>query len=140
MFVNTSEIYTHLYPETIRTISGEDELMLTSAIKAAISEVKMYLHAYDLNKLFGATGDDRDDALLLWVKNVAVWHYIVIANPNVDYEARERRYKYTIATLKEIQSGDAVPDGFPPKTDEDGNKTELNVMKVGSNPAREQHI
>lgn len=139
MFVQPEEIYTHLYPETIQTISGTDERLLTDAISAAISEVKGYLNAFDTEKLFSFIGDERDAMLILRIKDIAVWNYIRVANPNVDYEARERLYKYAISSLKDIQRGDFVPD-FPLKKDEGGNIENRGGIKIGSNPRRGQHI
>lgn len=139
MFVSPDEIYTHLYPESVRAISGNDERLLLSALSGAISEVKLYLHKYDLEKLFATTGDKRDDLLLIWIKDVAVWHYINIANPNIDYEDRYRRYQFALGSLKDIQKGNAVPD-FPLKEDENGNPENTSGIMIGSNPPRTQHI
>lgn len=139
MFIEPSEIYTHLYSESIRAISGTDERLLLSALSSATSEVKLYLHAFDLEALFATQGDERDDLLVKWIKDVAVWHYVQLANPNIDYEARERLYKYVISSLKDIQRGETIPD-FPKKTDEKGNVENTNGMLIGSNPRRVQHV
>lgn len=139
MFVEPNEIYTHLYPETIKVISGNDERLLIDALSTATSEVRGYLHAFDLDALFSKTGADRDALLVTRIKDIAVWYYIRVANPNVDYEAWERIYKYAISSLKDIQRGDFVPD-FPPKKDDEGNLQNTGGMRIGSNPRRGQHI
>jgi hypothetical protein len=139
MFVSPDEIYTHLYPESIKAISGNDERLLLSALSGAISEVKLYLSKYDTEKLFGTVGDERDALLIIWVKDVAVWHYINIANPNIDYEDKFRRYQYAISSLKNIQKGAAVPD-FPLKEDANGNIENTSGILIGSNPKRTQHL
>jgi hypothetical protein len=139
MFVNVDELYTHLYPESIDAISGNDERLLQTALSTGIAEVKTYLHKYDLDKLFGATGDDRNDQLVMIVKDVALWHYINIANPGINYEDRLMRYKFQIAVLQGIQKGELVPD-FPVKTDPDGNPENNTGFRVTSNPRRDNHI
>lgn len=139
MFITKEEIYTHLYPESIKSISGNDEDDLTFAIDAAIGEIKSHLHAYDTDKLFTAEGKDRNAYLLLMVKNVAVWHYIVKANPNINYEDRLYRYETTKRTLVDIQNGKTVPD-FPKREDDKGNEIDTSGIMIGSNPKREQHI
>lgn len=139
MFVTPQELYTHLYEESITAISGNDERLLASAISAAVGEVKGYLHKYDTNKLFGATGDERDSLLLLWVKDVAVWHYINIANPGVDFEVRKTRYEYVRAILKDIQKEYYLPD-FPRKTGADGQHQNTSGFRIGSNVKRKNHI
>lgn len=138
-FTTPQEIYTHLYEESIAAISGNDERLLQSAISAAIGEVKGYLHAYDTTMMFEAEGSSRDELLLLWVKDVAVWHYINIANPGVDFEVRKLRYEYVRSILKDIQKGYYLPD-FPVKTDPEGNPENASGFRIGSNPKRSNHI
>ena len=139
MFVSPEEIYTHLYPESVTAIQGDDERMLQMAIDAAVAEASGYLHRFDKDKIFKAEPDDRNALLMYWVKDIAVWHYINIANPGVDWEVRERRYNAAIAWLKGVQKGDIVPD-LPPATDDDGNAQNNTGWAMGSNPKRVQHI
>jgi len=139
MYISIEELNSHLRDETIQAISGEDETMLTMAIKGAEKEAKGYLHKYDTAAIFTATGDDRDDLLLIWMKDIAVWHYINIANPGVDFAVRERRYMAAINWLKAVQKGDIVAD-FPLPTDEAGAEIDTTPIMIGSNPRRTQHI
>ncbi|WP_165043742.1 DUF1320 domain-containing protein [Dysgonomonas sp. ZJ709] len=139
MFVEPSELYTHLYPESIAAISGDDERLLIDALSAGTSEVKGYLHAFDLDKLFSAQGTDRDSLLVMRVKDVAIWHYINIANPNINYADREKRYRYSIEWLKGVQKGDIVPD-FPKQLDPNGDKINTSQFATGSNPKRDNHV
>ena len=140
MFLTASEIYTHLYEETIAAISGDDERLLLAAISGAISEAKGYLHAYDKDAVFSETGDDRDALLLIWVKDMAVWHYINIARPAVDYEVRERRYNAAIAWLKGVQKGDIIPDYPRPVNSETKQEENTSGIRIGSNPKRCNYI
>ena len=132
--ITTSEIFTHLFSETVQAISGDDDRLLQMAIDAAIAEAKGYLHRYDVQAIFNAEDDSRNPLLVYWIKDIAVWHYINIANPGVDYQVRERRYNAAIAWLKGVQRGDIVPD-LP--TFENVNTS---VWLIGSNPRRTQHI
>jgi hypothetical protein len=139
MFINNDELFTHLYPETVEAVSGSDERQLLFAIKGAIAEAKGYLHKYDLQKIFDAAGDDRDPLLLILVKDMSVWHYINIANPNVDFSVREKRYNDAIAWLKGVQKGDIVPE-LPLPEDENGNTEDTTGFRIGSNPKRSNYI
>jgi len=140
MFLSADEIYTHLFPETISAISGTDERLLLAAITGAISETKGYLSAFDIAAIFAKTGEERDALLLIWLKDIAVWHYIAIARPAVDYEVRETRYKAAIAWLKGVQKGDIVPPDFHIKTNPDGSEENTSGMLFGSNPKRGNYI
>ena len=132
--VTVSEIFTHLFPETVLAISDGDDRLLQMAIDAAVGEAKGYLHRYDTEKIFAATGESRNPLLIYWIKDIAVWHYINIANPGVDWKVRELRYNAAIAWLKGVQSNKIIPD-LP--TVENENTT---GWRIGSNPRRVQHI
>lgn len=139
MFLTTQEIFTHLYSETVETISGNDETMLTMAIQGAISEAKGYLHKYDVDYIFERTDDDRDPLLLIWLKDIAVWHFINIANPGVDLTIRERRYNAAISWLRGVQKGNIVTD-FPVPMKKNGEDENTTPFRFGSNPKRGNHI
>lgn len=139
MFVSPNELYTHLYPESIDAISGENEGNLIDALSAAISEVRGYLHRFDLDKIFSTVGDQRDALLVMRIKDIGVWYYINIANPQVNYNDRLRRYDIAIAWLKGVQAGEIVPD-FPKPEDPDGNIIDASQYAFGSNPKRDNHV
>lgn len=139
MYISVEELKTHLRDETIQAISGENETLLTMAITGAESEAKGYLHKYDIPAIWAKTGDQRDPLLAIWLKDIAVWHYINIANPGVDFAVRERRYNAAIAWLKGVQKGDIVPD-FPVPVDDEGNEENTSDFLIGSNPKRGNYI
>lgn len=111
---------THMYTEIINAIERDAVSLLEKAIKAAEQEAKGFLSKYDLATLFTATGDDRDELLLTFLKDIAVWHFIVLANPNMNIEFQAERYEKAIQRLKQIQKGEFVPDGWPYKTEPEG--------------------
>jgi len=137
--ITNKELFTHLYPEQIAAISDDDHRYLTAAIKGAITQAKGYLHKYDLKKVFQKKGNSRDDFLVIILKDIAVWHYINIANPNIDLSIREKRYNDAIAWLRGVQKGDIIPD-FPLPQDDDGNDQNTTGFRIGSNPKRGNYI
>jgi phage gp36-like protein len=138
-YLTAAEINTHLYGEVVAEIERQTPAspLLDTAIKAAIAEVKGYLSAYDKAAIFDATGDDRNPIILLYTKDVAVWHYIQLANPDVDYEQRKERYELAIDYLEKVQSGKAVPE-LPVPTVE-GTAEGEGFIKFGSNPKRNNY-
>ncbi|MFV0269365.1 MAG: phage protein Gp36 family protein [Draconibacterium sp.] len=139
MYLSVEELNSHLREETMQAIEGAETTLLTMAIKGAEAEAKGYLHKYDIEAIWAKAGDERDDLLLIWLKDIAVWHYINIANPGVDFSVRERRYQAAISWLKGVQKGDIVPD-FPLPTDELGEEENTTPFIIGSNPRRSNHI
>ena len=132
--ITNKELFTHLYPEQIAAISDGDNRMLTAAIAGAITQAKGYLHRYDIEKIFSAKGTRRNSFLLIILKDIAVWHYINIANPNIDFSIREKRYDDAISWLKGVQKGDILPDFHVAE------ETNPTGFRFGSNPKRSNHI
>lgn len=136
--ITTEELKTHLYSENIGTISRGDETILQAAVDGAIAEVKGYLAAYDRERIFNATGTERNALLLIFLKDIAVWHFIVLCNAGTEYELREKRYDRAIAWLKGVQKGEISPD-LQTATEDDGDKA-TDTIRTGSNPKKNQHF
>ena len=139
MYITPDELFTHLYPEQVDAISECDDLHLIAAITGAISQAKGYLHKYDTKSIFSASGNKRDPFLLIIIKDIAVWHFINIANPNIDFSIREKRYDDAISWLKGVQRGDILPD-LPTPVNPDGSDTNTTGFRIGSNPKRGNYI
>jgi len=127
------DLKSHLYDEQIDVISRNDATLIDSAIAAAVQEAKGYLSRYDIVTLFSAVGPARDATLLMYLKDMATWHFITLANANADLEFRRARYKDAISWLKDIQSSKVVPFGWPPAVED----TQSSSWLVSSSPKRE---
>jgi phage gp36-like protein len=138
MFLTTNELKTHLYGEQIEAISGGDETILTAAIDGAISEARGYLAAFDRDTIFAATGSDRNGLLLIFVKDIAVWHYVNLCNAGTDLKLRQDRYERAVSWLREVQKGNVSPD-LPVVIDDDGVNPNA-IIIWGSNPKRNNHF
>lgn len=103
-YLEVEEMTTHIYEEDMDTISHGDDAAMMSAIDAAIEEVQGYLTKYDAGKIFAARGKERNPILLLFVKDIAAWHFCNICNAGVDIEMREKRYDRAIEWLKNNQN------------------------------------
>lgn len=133
-FLTVQELKTHLYDGVVLEIDRTDSGIAQSAIDAAIAEATGYLTAYDSAAIFAAVGNDRNPIILLYVKDIAVWHFIQLANPNVEMNLRLTRYEKAIDFLGRVQSGKVNPSlpypAAPPP--EEFN----NYIKYGSNDKR----
>ncbi len=137
-FITKEELSTHLYEENINIISRENETILQAAIDGAIVEAQGYLAAYDIEAIFSAEGGDRNALLLIFLKDIAVWHFVVLSNAGTELELREKRYDRAIAWLKDVQRGNITPN-LPIIIEEDGDKATATII-AGSNPKRNQHF
>lgn len=139
MYLSIDEMKTHLYTDNITVISEGDNTILISAIDAAIAEARGYLANYDRDKIFNSEGPERNPLLLLFVKDIATWHYVNLCNAGTDIRLREFRYSRAIDWLKAVQAGKVSPN--LPIVDEDGDGVSDHPGEYlfGSNPKRNQH-
>jgi len=138
MWVTKEDLATHLRNEQIAAIAREDATIVEAAIDGAVAEAKGYLSAFDVATIFSTVSANRNQLLLIFVKDIAVFHLINLSNVNTGYEMRKQRYDRAIKWLESVQTGQVTTD-LPIKKDESGNAAETRV-KFGGNPKREQHF
>ena len=124
-----------MYAELIEVIDRNDEDILNDAIASAEGEAAGYLSRFDTDSLFAAIDDERDPTLLMYIKDIAAWHFINLSNAGTDLELRKTRYDDALRWLGKIQSGKVVPKGWPPATEE-GADTFFHVSSAPKRPTR----
>lgn len=137
-FLTPDELTTHLYAENINVISNNDPAILAAAIDGAKQEARSYLGRFDTESIFSASGEQRNALLLIFVKDIAVWHFVNLCNAGTDLELRKSRYDRAIDWLKAVQKGNVTPD-LPIKKDEAGQIVD-GMIVFGSNPQKNQHF
>lgn len=122
MIISIEDLYSRIYEEDIeeitRTTSDEENALVTTAIATAIGEVKMYLSRYDRLQLFGSNDVEptvNDPLLKSMCVDVAAFHLVLLGNKNIDFKKTKEQYEATVEILKNIQKGNAQPEGWPYK-------------------------
>ena len=133
MYTNKEELKSHMNISDIDVITESDDAIVEGAIDTAISETKGYLGKYDTVAIFGAEAARRHPLLLTFVKDIAVWHLVVLSNYKADIELRKDRYNRAVSWLKGVQKGDITPD-LPIGQNAPGQ------IIYGSNPKRFNHF
>ncbi|WP_295990509.1 phage protein Gp36 family protein [uncultured Alistipes sp.] len=140
-FLTPEELKTHLYKENIETIAREDETLVVAAIDAAMEEAYGYLGAYDRERIFAAEGTARNPLLLIFVKDIAVWHFINLCNAGTELELRQDRYERAVAWLRSVQRSETRPNLPAVDVDGDGKaNAPAGEYIFGSNPKRSQQF
>lgn len=103
-FITKEDLANVIYEGNIDKISGGDDSKVQDAIDGAIAQASSYLAAYDLKTIFALEGADRNGYadLMLYVKDIAKWHFIAVCNASVDLALAEKRYNDAIAALKYV--------------------------------------
>lgn len=140
-YLTLQELSTHLHDEQVETITRGDNTIAEAAIDAAIAEARGYLTRFDTARIFSASGSKRNQLMLIFVKDIAVWHLINLCNAGSELPLRKDRYERAVDWLKAVQRGDVSPD--LPSKEPEGGKAEKNnpigAIAYGSNPKRTQH-
>lgn len=144
LIITVADLKTHFYSENIGEISRSDTTIIQEAIDTAIAEAKAFLGKYELPALFGTSTQNptvNDANLRSKVKDLARWHLILLANPNIDYADAEKRYKYAIDDyFKAIMTGKMEPEGWPyHDSSTDPAPAKGNEIAYSSNPKRSNH-
>lgn len=114
-FITKEDFTSHIYEEALNTISRGNAKKLDDAIQAAMNQAKRSMKRYDTSTIFEIT-DEAEKApyaeLIIYIKDIAKWHFIGVCNVTVDYEDAEKRYKSAVSELKKISTGENI-DGWP---------------------------
>jgi phage gp36-like protein len=111
MFLTLKELKTAIYAYQLDQITNTDDDIVNVAIDAAVSEMKAYLRIrYDVEKIFGAAGSDRNALVMELCKNIAVWYVARLCNVDMIYSHVKERYDRAIDWLKQTALGTIAPD------------------------------
>lgn len=72
----------------------------------AVAEMRTYLEGtYNCDVIFGARGEDRHPLVLMFAKDIAIYHIFCLHNPYKIAEIRKDRYERAIDWLKGVAKG-----------------------------------
>ena len=109
--VTKEELKSAIYTYQIVEITGADDDIVNVAIDAAVSEMKAYLRIrYDVEKIFGATGSERNALVMELCKNIALWYIVRLCNVDMIYKNVQDRYDRAIDWLRRTAKGEIAPD------------------------------
>ncbi len=136
-YLTPAEMNTHLYTELQNAITDNNDAIVEQAIATAMDEARGYLTKYDIDDEFdNSSSGSGNKKLYSVVKDIAAWHIIRLANPNIDYGFREDLYKYAVDWLKMVQSGRTDPKLPLLPDNSSGNSQGGSGITWDSNPKR----
>jgi len=134
-FLTPADMKTHVFTGVMDAISDRDDSIMQQAIDAAVNEAKGYCSRYNVDILFAQS--PPDPTLLMYVKNIAKWHFLCLSNANIETEDAHNRYEQAVRWLRDIQAGKTVPYNWPAATAPAGADT---FFHVKSNRKRNNHF
>lgn len=133
-FITVDDYSASIRIEFVEKAARGDDNILEIVENQAVSEMKSYLSGrYDVDAIFSATGEDRHDLVLMFAKDIAIYHLCSIRE-GLMTQTRIDRYERAIDWLKDVQKGELVVEGLPRLQNEDQAARSEYLMK--SNPKR----
>lgn len=134
-FINKADFDDSIYNEIRDVLTRGDDSTLDSLALQAIDEVAGYLSArYDTAKIFAATGNSRNKTILMWCKDITLYHLHSRGNPSQIPDIRVKRYDDAIKSLKAVQKQELNLPDLPLLEDDTSN-----YIKYGFNDKRNNH-
>ncbi len=128
----TEEDYIVASSTALSVLQQSSEENRERAERMAIEEVSGYLRSrYDVEKVFAATGAERNDLVVMRTCDVALYHLSSWLPNKMGHDIRKERYELAVKWLEGVQAGKITPN-LPTVTGEDGEEDINNPMKWGS--------
>ncbi|MEP7170370.1 MAG: phage protein Gp36 family protein [Bacteroidota bacterium] len=110
-------------------LTGGDDHIIDELSNEAITEMKSYLNArYDVDAIFNAVGDARDKTILMYCKDLALYHIFSYRSYKIVPENRMKRYEKALQWLEDVCKQKINPEGLTLNT--------KSFVKTGSNDKR----
>ena len=138
-FINSEDYDASIHREILDSLTRNDDAIIEICEDRAIAEMRGYLSArYDVDAIFSAEGDARNQLVLMMAIDIAVYHIFSIHNPQKMSQIRKDRYERAVEWLKQVAAFKITIDGAP-KLPEDIQK-QNSPWLMSSNPKRTNHL
>lgn len=109
-----STVHRDILDSLLRGEANDNSTIIEDCEMQAIAEMKSYLNkTYDVEKIFMAEGKERHPLILMYAKDIAIYHIFCIHNPFKMSQIRKDRYERAVDWLKGVANGMLTIDGAP---------------------------
>lgn len=116
-----------------------DEAIVEICEDRAVAEMRGYLDKfYDTDAIFSATGDARNQLVLMMAVDIAVYHIFCQHNPYKMSQIRKDRYERAIDWLKAVAAGKITIADAPRLPEEEAAAS--SPWQLSSNELRHTHM
>ena len=110
-FIQETDYEVQARDEMMRLLGDGKRDAILQAERFAISQIRKYIGGrYDCDTLFSATGDDRDDYIIMITIDIAIYHLWAKKAPKSVPEHRKERYSDALDWLTNVGSGEMPTD------------------------------
>lgn len=134
-FINPEDYDASIHREILDALTREDESLLEVCEDQAVAEMRGYLSArFDCDRIFSAIGEQRHPLVLMYAKDITLYHVFCIHNPQKISKIRIDRYNRSLEWLKGVAKYEISVEGLPSKDNEESRKA--SPFQMRSNPKR----
>ena len=138
-YLTAAELNTSLYPEIQSAISRGQSTTIELHINEALSFVQAKLSTrYDMIAEFQKTGADRNNLLLKFIKDIAIYYLYDL--PETIPSKRVKAHDDAIDFINDLVKGQAVLAGVPPAQTDDDTTTIGGTISYGSEQKRNNRL
>lgn len=113
-FIDLKDYDASIHREILDALTREDDAVVEICEDRAIAEMRCYLSKrYDCDRIFSATGERRNQLVLMIAIDIAVYHIFTIHNPRNLSPIRKERYERAVKWLESVADEDISVDGAP---------------------------
>lgn len=137
-FIELSDYDASIHRDILDALLREDVTLVEILEDRAIVEMRGYLsRRYDVNAIFSATGDGRNQLILMMAIDIAIYHIFCMHNPQKLSQMRKDRYDRAKEWLKAVANEEISIDGAPQLPPEE--RAAKSTFLIKSNPKRVNH-
>lgn len=113
-FVNIEDYDASVHREILDALVRDDQSLVEICEDRAIAEMRCYLSKrYDCDAIFSASGEDRNQLILMMVIDIAVYHIFCIHNPQKLSQIRKNRYERAVEWIRAVADEEISIEGVP---------------------------
>lgn len=113
-FIDLKDYDASIHKEILDAVTREDQAVVEICEDRAVAEMRCYLSKrYDCDKIFAATGKERNQLVLMMAIDIAIYHIISIHNPQSIKGIRKERYERAVEWMKAVADEEISIDGVP---------------------------
>lgn len=134
-----STVHRDILDSLLRGEATDNSTIIEDCEMQAIAEMKSYMNkAYDVEKIFTAEGKARHPLVLMYAKDIAVYHIFCIHNPYKMSQIRKDRYERAVEWLKGVATGMLTIDGAPRLPEDEA--ADNSPWQISNETYRETHF
>ena len=137
-FIELTDYDASIHREILDALTREDESIVEICEDRTLAEMRGYLsRRYDCDRLFAATGQERNQLVLMMAVDITVYHIFCIHNPQKLSQVRKDRYERAVEWMKAVADEDISIEGAPLLPEEQ--RAGRSDFRIQSNRKRTNH-